>query len=195
MVSITWKKVTGSVSIPFEERGSKRRNSSASCRRSSKAGGRRRLRSISPEAAATAALTALARGITLRSPARSVEFATTDCITLRLPNPGRRQVGCNSQFPVDLLDRLTPGLDPQEIIDHPGHQEPAAEIDERQRDLRQRHVGLEVVAGTDNQREADRTDDLADAAEPIGRAHAGGAKVRRPDFGGVRPDDGKPTVG
>jgi hypothetical protein len=31
IVSITWKKVTGSVSIPFDERGSSRRNIPASC--------------------------------------------------------------------------------------------------------------------------------------------------------------------
>src|SRR5438132_4792219 len=156
MVSITWKKVTGSVSIPFEERGSRRRNSSASCNRSSKAAGSRRLLSISSEAAATAEATAAARAITLRSPARSAALVTSVSTCLRLPNPGRRrQIGGNGKFSVDLLDRFAPGLDPEDIIDEPGHQEPAAEIDERERDLRQRHVGLEVVVGTDDQREAD----------------------------------------
>ena len=77
MTSITWKKVTGSVSIPFEERGSRRRNSSAACNWSSKAAGSRRLLSISSEAAATTEATAAARAITLRSPARSAEFATS----------------------------------------------------------------------------------------------------------------------
>ena len=43
MVSITWKKVTGSVSIPSDERGSSRRNSRASCSLSSRAGGSRRV--------------------------------------------------------------------------------------------------------------------------------------------------------
>ena len=76
IVSITWKKVTGSVSIPFDERGNKRRNSSASCNLSRTAGGSRRSRSIWSEAAATTARTASARAITLRSPARSSEVAT-----------------------------------------------------------------------------------------------------------------------
>src|SRR5271156_2965153 len=194
MVSITWKKVTGSVSIPLEERGSSRRNSFASCKRSSKAGGSRRPLSISSAAAATTELTAAARAIRSWSPARSAEFATNVSICLRLPNPGGGQIGGNGQFPVDLLDRLAPGLQPEEIIDESGHQEPAAEIDERQRDLRQRHVGLEVVVGTDDQRQPERADDLADAAETIGRAHAGGAKMRSPDFRSVRPDNGKPAV-
>src|ERR1700730_9330832 len=192
MVSITWKKVTGSVSIPFDERGSKRRNSSASCKRSSRAGGSRRPASISSEAAA---LTAAARAITLLSPARSAELATSVSIGLRLPNPGRRQISGDSQFPVDLLDRLAAGLKPEEIIDESGHQEPAAEIDERQRDFRQRYIGLEVIVGPDAQREPNRTDDLADAAEAIGRAHAGGAQVRRPDFGRVGPEAGETAMG
>ncbi len=77
MVSMTWKKVRGSVSIPFEERGSRRRNRPASCNLSSSAGGSRRVLSISSEAAATAARTASARAITARSPARSAEVANS----------------------------------------------------------------------------------------------------------------------
>ena len=47
MVSMTWKNVTGSVSIPLVERGSSSRNSCASCSLSSSAGGSRREVSIS----------------------------------------------------------------------------------------------------------------------------------------------------
>jgi hypothetical protein len=65
MVSITWKKVRGSVSIPFDERGNSKRNSRASCSWSSRAGGSRRVLSISPAAAATALRTASAREITV----------------------------------------------------------------------------------------------------------------------------------
>ena len=43
MVSMTWKKVTGSVSIPSVERGNNRRNNCASCSLSSRAGGNRRV--------------------------------------------------------------------------------------------------------------------------------------------------------
>lgn len=73
MVSITWKKVTGSVSIPSAERGSSRRNSRASWSLSSKTGGSQQDDSISFDAAATAERTASARMITLRSPASSAE--------------------------------------------------------------------------------------------------------------------------
>ena len=71
IVSITWKKVTGSVSIPSDERGSSRRNSRASWSLSSSAGGSRRVSSISFEAASTSARRASAREITAGSPARS----------------------------------------------------------------------------------------------------------------------------
>ena len=64
MVSITWKKVTGSVSIPSDDRGNSNRNSRASCSLSSKAGGSRRVVSISLDAASTAGRTAAARAIT-----------------------------------------------------------------------------------------------------------------------------------
>ncbi len=73
MVSMTWKKVTGSVSIPFDERGSSRRNSPASCSLSSSAGGSRRVLSISSEARRDGGRTASARAITAWSPARSAE--------------------------------------------------------------------------------------------------------------------------
>src|SRR5580658_8736415 len=99
-------------------------------------------------------------------------------------HPGSSQVksgslpsGADGQFLVDLLDRLAPGLQAEEIIHRPGHQEPAAEIDKSQRNLRQGHVGFEVVAGAHDQGKAYRTDDLADAAEAIGRAHARGSQV------------------
>jgi CRISPR/Cas system CSM-associated protein Csm4 (group 5 of RAMP superfamily) len=65
MVSITWKKVTGSVSIPSDERGSNKRNSRASWSLSSRSGVSRRASSIAFEAAATSALTASARAITV----------------------------------------------------------------------------------------------------------------------------------
>src|ERR1700674_4145250 len=82
------------------------------------------------------------------------------------------QSGGDRQLPVDRLDRLAPGLEPEEIIHRPGHQKPAAEINERRWNLRQWHVGLEVIAGADDQSEAYRPDDLADAAEAVGRTHA-----------------------
>jgi hypothetical protein len=77
MVSMTWKKVTGSVSSPFDERGNSRRNNPASCSLSSKAGGSRRVLSISFDAAPTAVRTASAQQITLWSPVRSAEVAIT----------------------------------------------------------------------------------------------------------------------
>src|SRR5476651_1068556 len=100
-VSMTWKKVRGSVSIPFEERGSSRRNSPASWSLSSKAGGSRRLLSISFEAAATAGRTASAREITVWSPARSAEGAiiVSKAILFEQVKSGR-----DGQFLVDLLD-------------------------------------------------------------------------------------------
>ena len=69
MVSMTWKKVTGSVSIPLVERGNNRRNNCASCSLSSRVGGNRRVSSMSLEAAAMSARRASARAITARSPA------------------------------------------------------------------------------------------------------------------------------
>src|SRR5882757_7359138 len=138
MVSITWKKVTGSVSIPSDERGSSRRNSCASCSLSSRARGSRRDCSISFEAAATAGQTASARMITLRSPASSAEVGVIASKAVLVER--RYKSGGDGQFLVDLLDRLAPGLDSEEIIHRPGHQKPAAEIDEGGRNLRQRNV-------------------------------------------------------
>ena len=63
MVSMTWKKVTGSVSMPLDERGISRRNSRASCSLSRRAGGRRRFSSISSAAASTIGRSASARAI------------------------------------------------------------------------------------------------------------------------------------
>src|SRR5690348_15433088 len=85
--------------------------------------------------------------------------------------------GRSHQLPVDLLVRLAPSLYPEEIIDHAGHQEPAAEIQEGRRDLRERHVRLQVVVGAYDQRQPDRAQDLADAAEAVGRAHAAGLEM------------------
>src|SRR3984957_16170476 len=138
MVSMTLKKVRGSVSIPFDERGSSKRNSPASCSLSSSAGGSRRVVSIPPEAAATAARTASARETTLRSPARSaeVEINVSKTVLAEPISPDRSSEAC-SQLLVDLFDRLAPGLDPKEIIHRPGHQKPAAEIDKGDRNLRQ----------------------------------------------------------
>src|SRR5476649_2351524 len=193
IVSITWKKVTGSVSIPFEDLGSSRRNSCASCSLSSSAGAMRRPSSVSFDAAWTTGWSAWAREITAWSPARSAE----DGISVsKAYSPGPMLArGARSQLSVDLLVRLAPGLDAEEIIDHPGHQEPAAEIGECHRNLGQRHVRFQVVAGAQDQREPDRADDLADAAEAVGRAHAGGLEVRRPDLGRIGSDDGKAAVG
>src|SRR5580692_5756508 len=202
MVSMTWKKVIGSVSIPFDERGSSKRNSPASCSLSSRAGGSRRVLSISLEAAATAPRTASAREITRGSPARSDEVVISVskigcsrlCPAYRRPGRGLQR-NARGQFTVDLLDRLAAGLDAEEVIDRARHQEPAAEIDERQRNFRQRHVGLEVIAGAYDQRQPDRSDDLADAAKAIGRAHARGAQMRRPDLRRIGPDDRKTAIG
>src|SRR5258705_9871676 len=170
MVSMTWKKVTGSVSIPSDERGSNNRNSRASCSLSSRATGSRRVRSISSDAAPTAARTVSARVTTLRSPASSAEIAiclsksclaksclTKSCFTKSgLLDRGGPQRGPRVEFLVDLLDRLAPGFDAEEVIDRARHQEPAAEINERHWDLCQRHVGLEIVVGADDQRKAHR---------------------------------------
>src|SRR5216683_2377689 len=178
IVSITWKKVRGSVSIPFDERGSSSRNSPASWSLSSNAGASRRVLSISFDAASTAERTASAREITVWSPARSAEVAigVSNSILFNFGR-GRRQISREGKFLVDLLDRLAPGLDPKEIIHRSGHQEPAAEIDQSRWNLRQGYVGLEIVAGADDQREAYRPDDLADAAEAVGRTHARGPQV------------------
>ena len=71
IVSITWKKVTGSVSIPFDERGSNSRNSRASCSLSSSAGGSRRVCSTSFAEASTSGRNASARETRAVSPAMS----------------------------------------------------------------------------------------------------------------------------
>src|SRR6266851_5415278 len=194
MVSMTWKKVIGSVSIPFAERGSSRRNSRASWSLSRSAGGSRRLSSISSDAASTAGRNASARETTAGSPARSVEdgISVSKAILFELFCPS----GCDdAQFLVDLLVRLALGLQPVEIINHPGHQETATEIKESRRNLGQRHVGLQVVAGPHDQRQADRAQDLADAAEAVGRAHAGGLEMRWPYLGRVGTDDGEAAIG
>src|SRR5207302_10617303 len=114
----------------------------------------RRPSSISSEAASTTGRSFSAREITAGSPASSAEVGITGS------KPGTPSIG-GGQFGVDLLHRLALGLQPEEIIDHPGHQEPAAEIEEGGRELRQRHVGLEVVARAYDQGEAGRADDLA----------------------------------
>src|ERR1700761_1021762 len=202
MVSMTWKNVIGSVSMPFDERGSSRRNNPASCSLSSSAGGSRRVRSISPAAATTDSRTVSARAITAGSPASSADVLTTVSVTIAsgLCSSNRRGGRCGGfqsfrQLTIDLLDRFAAGFDAEEIVDRACHQEPAAKIDESQRDFGQRHIRLEVVAGADDQRQADRPDDLADAAEAVGRAHAGGAQMRWPDLGRIGPDNGEAAVG
>src|SRR5437879_13551135 len=85
---------------------------------------------------------------------------------------GRRQISREGQFPVDLLDRLAPGLDPKDIIHSSGHQEPAAEIDKSRWNLRQGHVGLAIIARAHAQREAYRPEDLPNAAEALGTTHS-----------------------
>src|SRR5476649_446072 len=110
MVSITWKKVTGSVSIPSDERGSNRRNSRASWSLSSKAGGSRRVFSISFEAAATDGRTASAREIKVRSPARPAEVGISVSKAILFEPDVMDKSGGDGQFLVDLLDRLAPGL-------------------------------------------------------------------------------------
>src|SRR5260370_11285662 len=193
MVSMPWTTVIGWVAIRFAERGSSRRTSRASWSLSRSAGGSRRLSSISSDAASTAGRNASARETTAGSPARSVEdgISVSKAILFELFCPS----GCDdAQFLVDLLVRLALGLQPVEIIDHPGHQEPASEIKESRRNLGQRHVGLQVVAGPHDQRQADRAQDLADAAEAVGRAHAGGLEMRWPYLDRVGTDDGEPPT-
>src|SRR6266851_8788611 len=112
IVSITWKRVTGSVSSPFAERGISRRNSRASCSFSSSAGGSRRLSSTSSEVASTTGRRASAREITAGSPVRSgvgsaedgINVSKTILFELFCPSVG------GGQFSVDLVDRLALGL-------------------------------------------------------------------------------------
>src|SRR5205085_13244 len=106
-----------------------------------------------------------------------------------------RVSGSDSQFAVDLLNRLTPGFDPKKIIHRASHQEPAAEINKGMRNLRQRHIRLEVIARADDQGQAYWSNDLADAPKAVGGTHARGPQVRGPDFRGVRTDYGKAAVG
>src|ERR1700760_2648419 len=136
MVSITWKKVTGSVSIPLAERGSSRRNSSASCRLSSRAAGSRRSLSMSLAAAATSGWTAAARAITRGSPVRLTEAAPSIDLSHPLGADFANPRGRGHQFLVGFFDRLAPGFESEEIIHRTRHQEPAAEIKEGQRDFR-----------------------------------------------------------
>src|SRR5258706_15903439 len=117
------------------------------------------------------------------------------CPRLGLTNLSGRKIEPIGQFLVDLFDRLAPGLKANEIIHEPGHQEPAPEINKGCRNLGQRHVGFEVVVGAHDQSEPQWPDDLADAAKAIGRSHAGGSKMGRPDLGRIGPDDGKAAIG
>ena len=175
MVSMTWKKVTGSVSIPFDERGSSRRNSRASCSLSSSAGGSRRVLSISFDAAATAGAHRL--GARNHAPGRPQDRRKSGsaCPRLRLSHRGRGsvQIGRDGQF----AGRSARSTCPWSRFRR--NNTPLRPSGTSSRDRRKavgicgkRHVGLEVVAGAHDQGEADRPDDLADAAEAIGRAHA-----------------------
>src|SRR5262249_8469507 len=130
IASMTWKKETGSVSMPSDERGIRSRNSWASCSLSSSGSGRRRLSSISSAAASTAGRTASAREITAGSPARSAEDGINVSKDASLQRSGPGSGWRHAELAVDLLVRLAAGFQPEEIVDHPGHQEPAAEIEE-----------------------------------------------------------------
>ena len=155
MVSITWKKVIG---IGLDARSSgaacSRRNS---CCLMQLVEQRRRQAAAGPRSRSTAAATAGRSGLGAGDHGRIAgqlggsRDQRVQAFALR-----RSVGGAGGQFAVDLLVRLAPGLDAEEIIDHPGHQEPAAEIEESRRNLRQRHVGLEVVAGPDDQGQPDR---------------------------------------
>ena len=163
-----------------DERGSSRRNSRASCSLSSSAGGSRRVLSISFEAASTSGPDASARadhGPDRRQVGRS---RGSSC-----PSYARRaavQRGCASgrgQFLVDLLDRLAPGLECRR------NNRPRRPSGTSSRD-RGRRSGSAAAARRASGRlleptimaSPSRTDDLADAAEAIGRAHAGCLQVR-----------------
>src|SRR5579871_1321528 len=111
-----------------------------------------------------------------------------------LARASERESGGRCEFPVDLFDRLATGLQAEEIVHRPRHQEPASEIKERHRNLRQGYIRLEIIAATDDQSEPKRADDLADPAEAIGRSHAGGAQMRGPDFGSIGANDGKAAI-
>jgi hypothetical protein len=62
------------------------------------------------------------------------------------------------QLLIDFLNGFTLGLDPEKVIDNARHQEPAAELEEGGRYLRQRYVGFDEIAGADDQREPHRAD-------------------------------------
>ena len=120
MVSMTWKKVTGSVSSPFCERGNSRRNRRASCSASSSDAGNRRSRSMSTASEAIRGTNARARstmsdclsgGVTMRMSKRCLQrfgrSAQGDRDAALRPDfrrrihriPTRRFVSCRAAFP------------------------------------------------------------------------------------------------
>src|SRR5215472_17562752 len=97
--------------------------------------------------------------------------------------------GRGVECPVDLLDRPALGLE----ADQQEHQRRlrVPEGEEQQgREQRRRHdLGTDVIGRTDDQRESERSDDLAEIADAITEAHAAGAQPIGPDFGDVGADD------
>src|SRR5260370_3274169 len=96
------------------------------------------------------------------------------------------------ETPVNVFDRSPLGFEPDEGVSKTSKRRPGREIEEARKDCRNRDVGLYDIRRTDDQREPDRTDDLADPSKLVGRAHLAGAKRRRPYLSSVGTPDRRP---
>ncbi len=92
-------------------------------------------------------------------------------------------------------DRPALGFQPEEAIDHPGHQEPAAEIEKGRRNLAAAARRASGSCSTRRSARGSGADDLADAAEAVGRAHARGARCEGQTSAVLRSDDREASVG
>src|SRR6266446_3938781 len=115
-----------------------------------------------------------------------------DAAELRRRDPLRHSLGNGRpgiESAADLLDRTALGLDAEERKDESCLAIPESEEQQGREDRVDCHLGADVIGGADDQREPERTDDLAEIADAIAKPHAAGAQPVRPHLCDVRPDN------
>src|SRR5579859_139815 len=99
----------------------------------------------------------------------------------RADRSGRRGArGASRQLSIDLLDRASLCLHPEEQEDQSRLPVPEREEEERREDRVDRRLGAHVIGRADHHRQPERADDLAEIADPVAEPHAAGAQSVRP---------------
>jgi hypothetical protein len=117
----------------------------------------------------------------------------------RISTP-KRGNGHAAAFPPAVSAASMSSIDPALYLDspdqegEPGDHAPGCKVVHRGFYARKCCFWSDDIARTNNQRQAERTDNLAEISDPVAEAHAAAPQGRRPHLGRIRPDDriGKP---